>query len=173
MLTHFEDLSNDLIYEIFEFLNGYDLYEAFSNLNSRFENLLIHSILPLKIDTSLMSKSTFQRYYNDIIKRNKHRFKLICLSNPFIVSFMFKSRILSKFDQLETLIINNLKSKDVENILKRLFVLPRLFSLSIILDDYMRDTTVFYRLVFSLPRDRIPTVLITAQLKIRLNSSLS
>ncbi|CAF4602546.1 unnamed protein product [Rotaria sp. Silwood2] len=58
-LTNFEDISNDLIYEIFEFLNGYDLYEAFSNLNSRFENLLIHSTLPIKIDMSLMSKSTF------------------------------------------------------------------------------------------------------------------
>ncbi len=35
-----ENLSNELFYEIFDYLDGYDIYKSFSNLNSHFNNLL-------------------------------------------------------------------------------------------------------------------------------------
>ncbi|CAF1421320.1 unnamed protein product, partial [Rotaria sordida] len=39
-ITCLEDLSNEIFYEIFDDFTNYGLYEAFSNLNSRFEQLL-------------------------------------------------------------------------------------------------------------------------------------
>ncbi|CAF3711886.1 unnamed protein product [Rotaria sordida] len=46
----FENLSNELFYEIFDYLEGCDLFKAFSNLNNRFQALLTSSSLRLKID---------------------------------------------------------------------------------------------------------------------------
>ncbi|CAF3846463.1 unnamed protein product [Rotaria sp. Silwood1] len=40
-MTCFEDLSNELLCEVFDYLDGHGgLYKAFSNLNSRFEELV-------------------------------------------------------------------------------------------------------------------------------------
>lgn len=39
-MTRLEDLSHELFYEIFPHLDGFDLYEAFAGLNSRFERVL-------------------------------------------------------------------------------------------------------------------------------------
>jgi hypothetical protein len=38
-MTTIEDLANELFYEIFEYLNDYEIYETFTNLNIRFQNL--------------------------------------------------------------------------------------------------------------------------------------
>ena len=42
-----ENFSNEIFYEIFDYLDGYDIYKAFSNLNNRFENLLINPFIVL------------------------------------------------------------------------------------------------------------------------------
>jgi hypothetical protein len=99
-----------------------------------------------------MSKSTFQRCYTEIIMPNKDRIESLRLSNPFIVDLIFTStRIISKFHRLETLLLNNIKSKYLGNILKNLALLPRLFSLSIATVDYIPNKTILYRLIFCLP----------------------
>ena len=47
--SRLEDLSNELFYEIFEYLDGCNILKAFSNLNGRFQALVDQSILPLKL----------------------------------------------------------------------------------------------------------------------------
>ena len=83
--TCFEDLSNDLMYEIFDYLNEYEIYESFYDLNQRFKNLLIKSNFPIKIKFPCISKLDFNHYYHRIILRNKHRIILFHLTNPFIL----------------------------------------------------------------------------------------
>ena len=35
-----ENISNEIIYEIFDYMDGFDMHQAFTNLNNRFENLI-------------------------------------------------------------------------------------------------------------------------------------
>jgi hypothetical protein len=48
-MTSIENLSNEFFYEIFDYLDGCDIYEGFSNLNSRFQRLFNSSSLLFKI----------------------------------------------------------------------------------------------------------------------------
>jgi hypothetical protein len=93
-----------------------------------------------------MSKSNFERYHKNIILPNKHRINVLRLSNPFTVDIVFSPpRILSKFLQLETLILDNIKTKYFNNILNQLYFLPKLHSLVLILTDYLQcPTTLFF-----------------------------
>ncbi|CAF3413636.1 unnamed protein product, partial [Rotaria sp. Silwood2] len=152
-ITHFEDLSNELTYEIFEFLDYFHVYEAFFNLNQRFHSLLTNSTLPIRINISSISKSTLQRYYADIITSNKHRINLLNLSNLF----MYDDRVfplfhpMSKFHRLETLMLNNIESDCLKNILNQLTSLSFLSSLTISIIDEIRDANPIYYQVFHLP----------------------
>ncbi|CAF4602369.1 unnamed protein product [Rotaria sp. Silwood2] len=74
--TYFEDLSNDLMYEIFDYLDEYDIYESFYDLNQRFKNLLIKSNLPIEIRFPSISKLNFYNYYRQMILSNRHRITL-------------------------------------------------------------------------------------------------
>ncbi|CAF2700917.1 unnamed protein product [Rotaria sp. Silwood2] len=150
--TRFEDMSNEIIYEIFEFLDFFHRYDAFLNLNRRFENLLIYSPLPIHINLSLMSKSTFQYYYKLILLSDKHRIKSLRLSIPFAFdSILSSSNIQLKFVQLETLILDNIDSKSLENLLNHLTSLSSLSSLSIICMDKIDHLNHLYLQLFRLP----------------------
>jgi hypothetical protein len=67
------NLSNELIYEIFEFLHPHQAFQAFYDLNKRFENLFVYSNLRIKINIISTSKSAFQRYIT--------HYYTTCLSN--------------------------------------------------------------------------------------------
>ncbi|CAF3483928.1 unnamed protein product, partial [Adineta steineri] len=45
VVTLFENLSNELIIEIFEYFNGYEICKSFSNLNSHFQQLINSSFV--------------------------------------------------------------------------------------------------------------------------------
>ena len=64
---------NEIFYEIFEYLNTGSTYKAFSNLNSRFENLLNCSILPLKITLESDSELSLEHYCRHVIIPNRDR----------------------------------------------------------------------------------------------------
>jgi hypothetical protein len=141
------------VYEIFEYLDINDAYEGFFNLNQRFKNLFINSNLPIQVNISTISKSKFEHYHKNIILPNKHRINILRLSNPFTVDIVFSPpRIISKFIQLESLILDNIKAKYLENILIHLCFLPELHSLTINPIDYVENPTLFYIQIFRLPK---------------------
>ncbi|CAF2832868.1 unnamed protein product [Rotaria sp. Silwood2] len=150
--THFEDISNEIIYEIFVFLDVYHMYTAFFNLNIRFQSILTESNLPIKINLSLMSRSTFEHQYKHIIMLNIHRICSLRLSNLFTIDMIFSPiRIVSKMTRLQTLHINNIQFKYVEKLLKYLPSLPCLSSLIIIVVDCVENKNKLYRQIFRLP----------------------
>ncbi|CAF4116851.1 unnamed protein product, partial [Adineta steineri] len=151
-ITRFEDLPNEIIYEIFDILDFCSTYEIFSNLNRRFHQILVLSTLSIKIDISLISKPTFRRHYKQIIMPNKHRINLLHLSNPFIVDLFFpSSQIISKFRRLETLIIDTTTTTKLANLLKQLTKLPNLSSLTIIHRNCLYNINDLYLQIFRLP----------------------
>lgn len=146
-----ECLPNEIFYEIFDYLDHTQAYDAFFILNRRFQNLFLHSNLPIKVNISTISKSTFERYHTNVIIPNRHRIGYLRLSNPFTVDRVFSPpRVISKFLRLQTLILDQIKAKYLENIFIHLSFLSDLQSLSIHLIDPVKNTTLFYLQIFRL-----------------------
>ncbi|CAF4187706.1 unnamed protein product [Rotaria sordida] len=149
----FENLPNEIIYEIFDYLSIYHVYHGFFNLNQRFDNFFINSNFPIQIDISSISKSNFEQYHKDIILPNKHRINYLRVSNVFTVDIIFSPpRLISKFLQLETLVFDNINARYLNNILHHLIILPQLHSLTIHLIDYIQNSTHFYLQLFRLSK---------------------
>ncbi|CAF3892964.1 unnamed protein product [Adineta steineri] len=120
-VTCFENLPNELIYEIFDLLDFHHVYQAFYSLNARFHNLVVNSTVPIEVNLSSISKSTFQRYNKDIILPNKLRIHSLHLSNLCLYDDISSPiHILSQFRHLKTLSLNNIESKHLEDLLPRL-----------------------------------------------------
>ncbi|CAF3989158.1 unnamed protein product [Rotaria sordida] len=152
MITCFEDLSNEMFYELFDFFDSYDIYEIFSNLNSRFNHLIIHSSLPLRLNFSCLSKTSFQHRCNTILMPNVHRIISLQFSHHLIIDDFFTSFCLdSSFIRLEILILQNIKSDNLIPILTTLALLPRLYSLTITSIEKIQSSNDVFCLIIRLP----------------------
>ncbi|CAF5047626.1 unnamed protein product, partial [Rotaria sp. Silwood1] len=127
-ITFLENLSNELLCEIFDYLDGYHLFQAFSNLNSRFEQL-IHS-------SCVLIKTRFCIYQNDKVL------------NTYLFSwYLFNS----SFDRLESLLFKAIQSNTLMPMLNNLSSLPHLVSLTIETDSVEEQINDIYQLIFTLP----------------------
>jgi len=148
-----ENLSNELFYEIFDYLDSCDIYQAFSNLNYRFQRLLNSS--------SLLFKTTFHRSASEqkFIKNYK---QIICFDKNQILSIHFLSsthkkmisslNIDSSFNRLESLVFHSIEPDILISLLPKLIPLPRFFSLTINTRNILKDLTGIYRFIFDLPK---------------------
>ncbi len=150
--TCLEDLSNELFYEIFDYLDGCHIHQSFSNLNSRFQHLLTHSYLPLKINFSSKSNSTVEHRCRHVIIPNKHRIISLHLhEHSLIRSFFDHCTIDSSFTRLQSVVLNGTSAFKLMTILFYLNCLPQLSSLNILLEeDYYYNLSDIYRLIFRL-----------------------
>ncbi|CAF1379616.1 unnamed protein product [Rotaria sordida] len=146
-----EDLPNEILYEIFEYLDPYDIYKGFYNLSKRFQNLAINSNVLTKINISTISKSNFEDYYQNIIIPNRNRIKLLRFSNPFTVDIIFAPpRTILNFSHLETLILNSVQIRYFTKVFRHLIELPKLHSLTISLTSYNQSLDVIFSNIFHL-----------------------
>ncbi|CAF1381122.1 unnamed protein product, partial [Rotaria sordida] len=109
LINFIENLSNECFYEIFDYLDGYHIYNAFSNLNYRFQQLLNSSSLLFKIKIDSPSNKLYTNICKQITLINKHRifsFDLyLPIENKHFFSLFF---INSSLDHLESLTLNYL-----------------------------------------------------------------
>ncbi|CAF2233828.1 unnamed protein product [Rotaria magnacalcarata] len=127
-----EDLSNEILYELFEYLDSYDIYKGFYNLNRRFQNLAINSNVLTKINVSTMSKVNFKDYYQNILLPNRNQIKVLRLSNPFTTDLIFSPpRTILNFVHLEKLIFDKVQIKYFTKVFCHLKELSKLHSLTI------------------------------------------
>ncbi|CAF1424667.1 unnamed protein product [Rotaria sordida] len=148
-----EDLTNEILYEIFEYVNVYDIYKGFYNLNKRFQDLAIHANVLTKINFSTVSKSNFKDYYRNILMPNQNRINFLRLSNPFIAEIIFsRPRLVFNFIHLETLVLENIQIKYLYKILDNLVHLRKFYSLTISISDYIESLTLIFARIFLLSK---------------------
>ncbi|CAF4146710.1 unnamed protein product, partial [Rotaria sordida] len=150
-ITSIEHLSNDLFYEIFDYFEGFDLYNAFSNLNIRFQDLLQCIYLRLKIHFPFQREFHFQYRLQNVIIPNKSRIISLCIIEIRNNDAIFSSMIIdSSFNRLESLILGKIKFNILLSVLRSLSVLSRLFSLTIVASGNIINNDDPYNLIFSL-----------------------
>jgi hypothetical protein len=143
-VTCIENFANEIFYEIFDYLDGCEIYQSFSNINHRFEHILSSSALRLKINLSPFLDIDIQHDYMRIISEQKKQIlslRLMYTLMPFD----------SSFTRLESLIIIDLNSDDLIQHLLVLILLPRLQSLILCIGYHFKDFRDMYRLIFNLP----------------------
>ncbi|CAF3944046.1 unnamed protein product, partial [Rotaria sp. Silwood1] len=116
-ISTFEELSNELIYEVFEYLDLHYAFQAFYDLNQRFQNLFLYPNLPIKINISSISKSTFHYYLTDIIIPHADRIKSFRLSNPFVADMIQVLRIVADYTRFSTFNMEYLNADQWEQLI--------------------------------------------------------
>jgi hypothetical protein len=147
-----ENLSNEIFYEIFDHLDGCQIYESFSNLNQRFEELLNSPSILFHIRFHSQSDKLYQNFYKQITSLNKHQIYSLDLSLPLKSKHFFSSFIInSSFHHLKNLSLHELKPRLLLSILSNLSTLPQLSTLILDIPDIKKQITNIYRIVLSLP----------------------
>ncbi|CAF3886541.1 unnamed protein product [Adineta steineri] len=155
--TCLENLSNEILYEILEYLDAYDILKSFSNLNNRLQNLIISSSILLRIELDSESKSLLEYRCQHVIIPNSHRILSLHLpdfsTDQLLIDTFFNHCIIDPtFHRLESIVLKGIKTEKLLTTLFYLKSLPRLFSLNIFIknNDYY-DLGNIYPLIFSLP----------------------
>jgi hypothetical protein len=149
-----ENLSNELFYEIFEYLDGCDIYKAFSNLNFRFQRLITCSSFLLKIKLRSEAESAVGHDCKNVIIPNRHRILSLYVENESLIrDFFTHCMIDSSFSRLESVVLGSISSDQLIILLFYLKSLPRLFSLTIDHDEeeWGYNLSTLYRMIFSMP----------------------
>ncbi len=151
-ITCIENLSNEIFYEISEYLNGFDIYKSFSNLNYRFLQLINSSSLLLKIK---LDYSNMQEMINNkqIDIFNKNQIVSIHLSTEYGIKIIPLFDI-NSFNYLQSLVLVTIEPKMLCLLLSKLTDLPNFFSLTIDAAYTLNEFNNIYRLIFSLPKLR-------------------
>jgi hypothetical protein len=110
--NYFENLSNDLIYELFDYLSFHQISQSFGNLNNRFENLIdTYSHYVNLQEHNTINNQSLPRYINSLKISTHSQLSLIDLSNINSLYCLILSN-LSTFDLLH--IFNTLSLKELE-----------------------------------------------------------
>jgi hypothetical protein len=147
-ITYIEDISNEIFYEIFDYLDGCEIYQSFSNLNHRFQHILSSSALQFKINISSFLDIDIPYNCMKIISQQRHQIiSLRLMYNRFLTLMNFDS----SFSRLESLTLIGIKSDDLFQHLSVLSLLPRLISLILCVGRNLKVFHDMYSLIFNLP----------------------
>ncbi len=148
----FEDLPNELFYEIFDYLDGYQLYESFMNLNTHFQKLLLSPCIFLRMNLYSKHDLVLEHAYENIINPNKSRIISLRLANTLAMKYFWRLIMIdSLFSRLQSLVINDVSEKKLLPLLIQCASLPRLYSLTISLVGKWNSFNNICQVVFHLP----------------------
>ncbi|CAF1569133.1 unnamed protein product [Adineta steineri] len=143
-------LSNEIFYEIFNYLESCEVYYAFNNLNHRFEQLLKSLSIMLNINSdNLQSK----KYIPNILKRilNFNQGQIIVIYLDMSLSIKEYVSFDSSFNRLHSLYLHNCQSDILIPFLTNLSCLSSLSSLTLDSSDQSIDLTDIYQIILTLP----------------------
>lgn len=148
-ITSLENLPNDLFFEIFDYIEGCTLYEAFSNLNNRFQLLLKSSSIRFKIDITSHRQTCWEHHFTNFILPYKYQIVSFHINKFSILSWF---SIDSTLHNLKSLNLTDIPTNELILILISLARLPNLSSLTTRIDHQSIDFNIIYELIFNLPR---------------------
>ncbi|CAF4015793.1 unnamed protein product, partial [Rotaria magnacalcarata] len=152
LISYIEDLSNEIFYEIFDYLDGFDLFKAFLNLNVRFQCLRNSILIRLNPSFSSCMQSNYENRLINVISSTRQRILAIFSYEKWMTSsFYALLTIDSSFHRLESLFLVGLNSYRLISLLTSLTTLYNLSSLTIVIDEDILDLTETYRMLCSLP----------------------
>ena len=125
-----QDLSNELFYEIFDYLDDMECFEIFLPLNERFSSLLFDSDRMLTLDLRDQPKSQMDTFYRVIVIPQRHRIRCLKLGDKQVDTVLNTYVINSSFRALESITLDSNSIKPV-SMLPQLAKLPCLSRLSI------------------------------------------
>ena len=149
-----ESLSNEIFCEIFEYLDGYEMLKAFSNLNHRFQILIHHPSIQLNLKHCNQDPLSIGNYYRQIIEPNRARLRslhLICgQHSPRRFDYIMMD---ASFSRLESLRLDDMS---LDKLMMYCFYsnfLPNLHSLNICTDVSKNSSAMgnILRMILSLP----------------------
>ncbi|CAF4243208.1 unnamed protein product, partial [Rotaria sordida] len=148
-----EHVPNEIFFEIFEYMEFYEVYYGFYHLNKRFKNLIMDSKFLSKINIPYISKLNFELFYQNIIIKNEHHIKILILSNIFINDIILSSFDFSlKFINLKILIINHINENIFDKIFDELKCLYGLNSLTIKFNESIENLNKIFSKIISLSK---------------------
>lgn len=153
-ITRIEHLSNEIFYEIFDYLEGCQIYRVFIDLNRRFHQLVTSPSLRLRLQIPYRFNLIYWNTYQRLMTFNQHQIFSIDLSLKLDenVGIITAHSLDSSFVHLESLSIDSMQSDTLFSVLFTLSSLPRLCSLSIQLSYKLQELTKIYELVLHLPK---------------------
>ena len=151
-MTCFEDLSNELLYDLFEFLDTCEVLEIFPSLNDRFHRLITGSSIPLHFNFSGMTRSMFHRYCEGSVAPNTHRITALTFPHQLSVDHFWTQFALDSFAQLRSLVLNDMTYSKSVDLLDSFVQLPCLSSISIAIWHGCSNASSLYQSLLRLPK---------------------
>ncbi|CAF0987804.1 unnamed protein product [Adineta ricciae] len=152
LITCFEHFSNEIYYEIFDYLDGCSTHKAFSNLNSRFQQLLTSSKYNLKISMQDDSTTNVEYICTNVILPNKHRIISIHLWNTYSIQHFFQHCSIDlSFFRLRSIILYGISSLQLQVRLASLTFLPSLHEFTCYINDNQSQINDIYHRFFQMP----------------------
>ncbi|CAF1005936.1 unnamed protein product [Rotaria sp. Silwood1] len=105
------------------------------------------------MNTPLVSKSNFEKFYKNIIISKKHRIEILRLSNSFIIDIvLLPIHFGLKFISLEKLILDQITEKNFDSIFDELKFLSYLHSLVLNFKEYIQNLNDIFSKIMSLSK---------------------
>ena len=153
-ITTFEDLSNELIYEIFDYMDYMDyieIYLSFSQLNKRYLALVKHYPTPTINFNKNMKDDVFKSLYHSLIVAHQHRIRSMQFPSWRNVDLFISTYCVDgSFPCLQSLTLLEIEPNNILTVLTRLQTLPSLSRLSLKIDLVAKsppDMTIVYQML--------------------------
>jgi len=151
-ISSFEDLSNELLYDVLDYFDLSEIFYSFHQLNQRIQNVIFNSRLPLKCQRVETFDQLFDKFCRQMIIPNRHRILSLRLSNHFqCMKFFNIHPIDPSFEHLQSLTLHETTYNDILSLLPTLISLSKLTSLTISLPYLDIDPNEIYQRILQLP----------------------
>lgn len=151
-ITTFEDLSNELIYEIFHYMDYIDIHVSFSQLNKRYLALVKHYPTPTINFNRSMRDDVFEPLCHSMIVAHQHRIRSMQFPSFRNVDLFISTYCVDgSFPCLQSLTLPEIEPNNILTVLTHLQTLPSLSRLSLKIDLIVTksppDMTIVYQML--------------------------